>query len=238
MFWWSWIMILLVYTDSCCRWNRKLRYIAKVSTAYYLQVTVNFLAQSVWRLATGWRVRDRIPLDPRFSAPVHTGPGAHPASYTMGTWSISRGVKRPGRGVDHPPTSRAEVKERVKLHLYSHSGPSWRVLRCTMSCSFNSELLYRHLFLKKDLFIALRCTNVYMNFNKSVPDTNQFTWDVWLNSGNWSSYHWNYINDQSSEKIIIKRRRKKLQHPCRRHLQEYVFDAFMPVFCVLTMEIF
>jgi hypothetical protein len=35
------------------------------------------------------------------SAPVQTGPGAHPASYTMGSGSFP-GVKRPGRGVDHP----------------------------------------------------------------------------------------------------------------------------------------
>jgi hypothetical protein len=38
----------------------------------------------------------------RYSAPVQTGPGAHPASYTMGTGSFP-GVKRPWRGVDHPP---------------------------------------------------------------------------------------------------------------------------------------
>ena len=62
---------------------------------------------------------DRIPVEARFSAPVQTGPGAHPASYTMGTGSFP-GVKRPGRGVDHPPTSSAEVKERVE--------PSWPVL--------------------------------------------------------------------------------------------------------------
>jgi hypothetical protein len=30
---------------------------------------------------------------------------------------------------------------------------------------------------------------------------------------------------------------KTLQHPGRRNLEEYVFDAFMPVFCVLTMQI-
>ena len=29
------------------------------------------------------------------------------------------GVKRPERGVDHPPASSAEVKERVELFLYS-----------------------------------------------------------------------------------------------------------------------
>jgi len=34
----------------------------------------------------------------------------------MGTGSFS-GVKRPGRGVDHPPPSSAEVKERVALYL-------------------------------------------------------------------------------------------------------------------------
>jgi len=40
-------------------------------------------------------------LGARFSAPAQTVPGAHPASYTMGTRSLP-GVKRPGRGVDHP----------------------------------------------------------------------------------------------------------------------------------------
>ena len=38
----------------------------------------------------------------RFSAPVQTGPEAHPASCTMGTGSFL-GVKRPGRGAVHPP---------------------------------------------------------------------------------------------------------------------------------------
>jgi len=37
----------------------------------------------------------------RFSTPVHTGPGAHPASYTIGTGPFP-GVKRPESGADHP----------------------------------------------------------------------------------------------------------------------------------------
>jgi len=49
------------------------------------------------------------------------------SSYTTGTRSFP-GVKRPGRGVDHPPPSSAGVKERVELYLYSTSGPSWPVL--------------------------------------------------------------------------------------------------------------
>ena len=63
----------------------------------------------------------------RFSAPLQTGPGAHPASYTMGTGSLL-GVKRPGRGADHPPPSKRRGHERVELYLYSPSGPSWPVI--------------------------------------------------------------------------------------------------------------
>ena len=58
-----------------------------------------------------------------FPASVHTGPEVHPAFYTMGTGSFP-GVKRPERGVEHPPPSNAEVTERVELYLYSPSGPS------------------------------------------------------------------------------------------------------------------
>jgi hypothetical protein len=64
----------------------------------------------------------------RFSSPDQTGSEAHPASYTMGTGSFP-GVKRPGRGVDHPPLSRAEAKERVELYICS---PSWPVLGRTL----------------------------------------------------------------------------------------------------------
>ena len=63
----------------------------------------------------------------RFSAPVHTGPGAHPASYTMGAGSFPW-VKRPGRGADHPPSSSAEVKVGLEQCNYSPCGPSWPVI--------------------------------------------------------------------------------------------------------------
>jgi hypothetical protein len=70
---------------------------------------------------------DRIPVEARFSAPVQTGPGAQRASCTN-NGSFLSGVKRPGRVVDHPLPSRAEVKERVEveLYLFSPSGPSWQ----------------------------------------------------------------------------------------------------------------
>jgi hypothetical protein len=68
----------------------------------------------VWARYSDWlragRFGDRIPMGSRFFAHVQTGPGAHPASCTMGTGSFP-GVKRPGRGADHPTPSSAEVKK-------------------------------------------------------------------------------------------------------------------------------
>ena len=78
-------------------------------------------------MATGYGL-DGLGMESRwgasFSAPVQTGPGAHPASYTKGNASFP-GVKRQERGVDHPPPTSAAVKERVGLYLYSLSGTSW-----------------------------------------------------------------------------------------------------------------
>jgi len=45
-------------------------------------------------------------------------------------------VKRPGRGVDHPPPSGAEVKGRVELYIYWPSGSPWPVLGWTLPCTF------------------------------------------------------------------------------------------------------
>ena len=74
---------------------------------------------------------DRIPVEARFFAPVQTSPGAHPASCTMGTGPFP-GVKRPGRGADHPPPSKCRSHERVGLYLYSPSGPQWPVIGRTL----------------------------------------------------------------------------------------------------------
>jgi len=66
-------------------------------------------------------------VETRFSAPVHTGLRAHSVFYRMGIGYFP-GVKRPGRGVDHPSLSSVYVKERVELYLFSPFGPSWPVL--------------------------------------------------------------------------------------------------------------
>ena len=46
----------------------------------------------------------------RFSAPVHAGPGAHPACYTKGTGSFPV-VERPGGDVNHSPHLAPRLKK-------------------------------------------------------------------------------------------------------------------------------
>ena len=55
----------------------------------------------------------------RFSALAQTGPGAQPASYTLGTWSFLE-EKQPERCVDHPPPPSVEVK---KEYSYTTTPP-------------------------------------------------------------------------------------------------------------------
>jgi hypothetical protein len=58
----------------------------------------------------------------RFSTPVQTGPGTHPAFYTVVTRSL--GVKVVGAWRWPPTPTKTEVEERIKLYVYSLSGPS------------------------------------------------------------------------------------------------------------------
>ena len=73
-------------------------------------------AQSIQRLGygAGWE-GNRIPVGARFSPLAQTGSENHPDSYTMCTGSLSWGVKRSGRVVDHLRSSSAETEERVEL---------------------------------------------------------------------------------------------------------------------------
>ena len=89
-------------------------------------------AQYSTPFATEWKARgSNSCCGTRFSSPVPTGPGVHAASCTMDRVA-SPGVKRPGRGVDHPPPSSAEVDGRVELYICSPTGPSWPVLGWTL----------------------------------------------------------------------------------------------------------
>ena len=101
--------------------------IVHVIKFYYLHIRpdLEMGRDSSVSIATRYRLDDpgiESRWGPRFSAHVQNGPGAHPASYTMGTRSLP-GVKRPGRGADQPPPSKCQGHERVGLYLYSPFGP-------------------------------------------------------------------------------------------------------------------
>jgi hypothetical protein len=77
----------------------------------------------------------------KFSAPIYTGLGAHPASCTMGTGSFPT-LNWPGRGDDYQPPFSTEVKETVEPHLYSPFVLSWQVIGWTLPLTFRPIALY------------------------------------------------------------------------------------------------
>ena len=101
-------------------WNNKLIYIMHLVGCFHCCITMHGfmnvtyihsiklggpgssvgIATELWAGRSG----DRIPVGARFSSPLQTGPGAYPASCTMGTGCFL-GLKRPERDVDHTPTS-------------------------------------------------------------------------------------------------------------------------------------
>ena len=70
--------------------------------------------------------------------PVQTGPGAHPASYTMGTGSFL-GVNRPKRGVDRPPHLAPKLK---KEYSYTSTPPLGLRGLLWMNCTFTFTYTY------------------------------------------------------------------------------------------------
>ena len=110
----GWLAALQRWSAGCCKETFSLPYQeSSCDFTVYQRVLDALLSRDsvVRRLASSWTVRGSNLGGVRFSAFVHTISGAHPASsYTMGT-ACFPGVKRPGRGVDHPPPSGAEIKK-------------------------------------------------------------------------------------------------------------------------------
>ena len=86
------------------------------------------IAESVWRLATSWTGWGSNPGWGEISRTRLDRPWGPPSLLHNGYRVSCPGLKRPGRGINHPTLFSAEVKERVELYLYSPSGPSWPVL--------------------------------------------------------------------------------------------------------------
>jgi hypothetical protein len=107
-------VLVIELHSKCCLWNRRYEF----SHLQYLCCGLIGLwvlcmkgRDSSVGIATGYGL-DGPGIESQwgraFSHTSRPAPGAHPSSSTMGTGSFPE-VKRPGRGVDHPPPSSAEV---------------------------------------------------------------------------------------------------------------------------------
>jgi hypothetical protein len=77
----------------------------------------------------------------RFLTPVQTGPGAHPASCTMGTGSFPGGKERPGRDAEPSPPSSAVV---IKGKSYASTPPMGRTACTEPQCLYKDDLYFIH----------------------------------------------------------------------------------------------
>jgi len=89
------------------------------------------IAQSVLELATGWTVWGSNPGGSEIIRTNPERPLSPPSLLYNGSRVFCLGIKQPERGVDHPPLSSAEVKERLELYVHSLSRSSWPVLGWT-----------------------------------------------------------------------------------------------------------
>ena len=97
---------------------------SRLHNFYSLQLITRHIRDSYSLRAGG--SADRIAVEPRFSSPVQTGPGAQPDSCTVDMRWILTGVKWPGLGINQLPPTNTEVKERVQLTL----NPLWAFMVC------------------------------------------------------------------------------------------------------------
>jgi hypothetical protein len=99
-------------------------------------------------------------------------PWVHPASYTVGSGS-SPGVKRPGRGFDHPPHLGPRLKKEYS-YTSTPPGPSWPVLGWPLPlllpsyCDPHWPIIIDCSCTKKSLGTVVR-SSVYKGLTQKLP---------------------------------------------------------------------
>ena len=91
------------------------------------------IAQSVQRLATGWTVRGSNPSGDEIFRTRPNGSWGPSSLLYNGHRVLLPGVKRPGRGVNHPPPPGAKVKKNSTAITLL---PLWAFMVCSRANSF------------------------------------------------------------------------------------------------------
>ena len=114
--------------------------VQKVITIYRLYHGLHWELDSIVSIATHYRLHgpgiESAGGEIFYTCPDQ--PWVPPRLLNNAYWVSFLGVVQSGHGNDHPPPSSTEVKETVKLYLYSPCGPSWPVLRRTLLSYFGT----------------------------------------------------------------------------------------------------
>jgi hypothetical protein len=111
-----------------------------LSSLIYYQLHSHSGLGGVVSIATGYGLDGpgiESPVGARFSAPVQTGPGAHPASYTRDPGSFPGGKERPVHDADPSPPSSAVV---MKGKSYTSTSCMGRTACTEPQCLYKDAL--------------------------------------------------------------------------------------------------
>jgi hypothetical protein len=111
----------------------------------YIKISIIYtmLAQSVW-LETDWTAEESRCDSPQvqeiFSVlrKVHTGSGAHPATYTLDIGTISPAINQLEREADYSLRSSVELRIRGSIHLLLYTS-SWRGVQLSTGTTLRND---------------------------------------------------------------------------------------------------
>jgi hypothetical protein len=119
----------------------------------------------------GWTVRGSNPGGGEIFR-IHPDRPWGPPSLLYNGYRVSfPGIMRPGRGVDHPPSSSARVKERVELYLYSPSGSSWPVLGRTLPLPYLPHIFHFIIHYPPIMQLCKTCVPLVCKWRTSLAGT-------------------------------------------------------------------
>jgi hypothetical protein len=102
----------------------------------------------------------------RFSAPVQSGPGAHPSSLYNGYWVFPRGKEQPRHDADPSPPSSAVV---MKEQSYTSTTPMGRTASTEPQCLYSRAIPLLPLWAVRPVQSLSACTVELYHYSSYGP---------------------------------------------------------------------